>query len=114
MSGIENYYKIGFNSQSFKSFKKRYHTYIGEFNFLKYNIYIEDVEAAIDAGFAIEKLFKEQNESNKAYPKYELYIKENEGKDMLPTYKRSLAMIITKLLFDKVRCYPIIFLILNL
>ena len=110
LTGLESYYKIGFNSQSLEKFKKRYHTYIGEFNYLKYTINIDNFKKAKKAGRNIEKAFKKQHEEDKAFSKYELYHKLNDdGKDMLGIYKRSLAAIINRQLFKVVRNYFVIF-----
>lgn len=108
-SGISNHYKIGHNSQIMTRFKSRYHTYIGEFDFLKYSFpydksNIADRNRAIEIAQFVEKAFKLVQEKNKAYEghQFELYRKEDEGKDMLSVYMKTLTKIIRHY-YSKVR-----------
>lgn len=109
ISGISNHYKVGFNSQTMAKFKSRYHTYIGEFDFLKFSFpydesNIDDRKRAIEIARFIELAFKAAEAENKAYEgnNVELYRKEEEGKDMLSVYKKTLSKIIRQY-YSKVR-----------
>jgi len=107
-SGIKYYYKVGYNTMALADFKRRYHSYIGEFNFVKYSISCEDFEEARDIAQAIEEEFLEKHDEHRTFSKYEMLEKKDENKkDLLPVYKKSLAILIRKHLNIEVSAYII-------
>ena len=101
-SGCEHYYKVGFNSMSLNAFLSRYHTYYGEFKFLKFPLNGIDLKAARRIGKNIEKKFKNKHVEDTAFFKHELFDRKRDGVEMLGVYKKSMQTIMNKVLSKKV------------
>ena len=114
VNGIENYYKVGFNSQSVRQYARRFHSYIGEFNYLRFDITMDDREAAKAAGRQIEAKFKTESQPYQPFAKYELLMRyDDDGKDMLPIYKKLIVTIINRELSKTVSIHHFTFVMSN-
>ena len=104
--GCENFIKIGLNSMTLEKFQTRYHTYYGEFEYLKYSLNdLESTEVARKVGRAIEKEFKTMHEDDSSFFSCELYDKKVNEIDMLPVYKKSMFDVMNRHLSDRVSCF---------
>jgi len=99
------HYKVGYTTVEKKHFISRYHSHVGEFNFLKYDVVHENMAKALDIAQAIELEFKHINMRHRTYSNLEFFHKKDENKkDMLPTYRKCLVSLIRKHLQIEVRC----------
>jgi len=112
LTGIEHYYKVGRCSTTVADFKSRYHTYIGEFNYLKYSIPFDDkvtnsFRKAQSQAAKIESWFKDTHEGDSAFSgSTEHYFKEMDCVNMLNSYKKTLSKIIKCVLKQEVNRTP--------
>jgi len=96
IKGIEHY-KVGFTAGSEDGFISRYHSHVGEFSYLKFDVVHEDMTVAEARARAIEAEFKRINERHRTYCNLEFFHKRDcNEKHLLPRYKRSLVRLIRK------------------
>ena len=109
-SGCEHYYKVGFNSMSLGAFLSRYHTYYGEFKFLKFSLMGGmDVSTARLMGQSIETQFKNKHVEDTAFFKHELFDRKRDDVEMLGVYKKSMQIIMKKTLSENVSWFYFLF-----
>ena len=98
------HYKFGYTTVEKKKFISRYHSHVGEFSFLQYDIVHEDNSIALKLARAIELEFKHMNMRHRTYPNWEFFHRKDENKkDLLPTYRKCLVSLIRKHLQIEVR-----------
>jgi len=87
-------HKIGLNSQTLDDFRDRYHTYYGEFKYLKFPLNHLGPQAK-KIGHNIETQFKKKNEEYCAFNLCELYDKlDANNRPLLSTFKKSMMQLI--------------------
>jgi hypothetical protein len=98
------HYKFGYSTREKKHFISRYHSHVGEFSFLQYDIVHENNSIALKLARAIELEFKHINMRHRTYSNLEFFHKKDyKKKDLLPTYRKCLVSLIRKHLQIEVR-----------
>lgn len=97
-------FKVGICTVATDRFIRRYHTHVGEFSYLRYEVVHEDMYVAEKLGRAIEIEFKAINMKYQSYSNLEFFHKRDYNKkDLLPKYRKCLVSLIRKHLQIEVR-----------